>query len=244
MPKTRKNGDGTFRKKANGRIEYMVSYGYDMYGKRLRKSFSGKNEAECRRKAKAYEQELNSKKIAVTEYTLSEWLDTWVETYKSHTVQPSTYKEYKYIIDIIKTHRISSMKLTDIKPLHITDFFNSKTDYSKTIIKKLRFVLNGAFEAGIDNDLCYKNPVRRASIPVKNQKEKTAYSEEDAKIINDFAVTDELFGIPMLILLNTGIRSGELRALRYHDIDIQKRCIYITQSIKRDNKKLLNQKFL
>lgn len=235
MSKTRKDGDGTFRKKPNGSIEYMVSYGNDIYGKRIRKSFSGKTEAECRRKAKEYEKELHSNKATLIECTLSEWLDTWIDTYKSKTVQPSTYKEYKYIIEIIKGHQISQMKLNNIKPIHITDFFNSKTDYSKTIIKKLRFVLNGAFETGIDNDLCYKNPVRRASIPNKQQKEKTAYSPDEIQIIHNFALTDELFGLPMLILLHTGIRSGELRALRYSDIDLSARCIHIRRSIKKDD---------
>ena len=235
MSKVRKDGDGTFRKKPNGSIEYMVSYGNDIYGKRIRKSFSGKTEAECRRKAKEYEKELHSNKATLIECTLSEWLDTWIDTYKSKTVQPSTYKEYEYLIAMIKTHKISNMKLNDIKPLHITDFFNSKTDYSKTIIKKLRFILNGAFEAGIDNDICYKNPVRRASIPNKQQKEKTAYSPDEIQIIHDFALTDELFGLPMLILLHTGIRSGELRALKYSDIDLSSRCINIRHSIKKDD---------
>lgn len=235
MPKTRKDGDGTFRKKPNGRIEYMVSYGNDIYGKRIRKSFSGKNETECRRKAKEYEKQLANQKVTLTECSLSYWLDNWVETYKSKTVQPSTYKEYKYIIEIIKTHKISNMKLNEIKPIHISDFFNSKTDYSKTVIKKLRFILNGAFEAGIDNDLCYKNPVRHASIPNKKQEEKTAYSPSEIQIIHNFALNDDLFGLPMLILLHTGIRSGELRALKYNDIDIDSRSINITHSIKRDN---------
>ena len=116
MSKTRKDGDGTFRKKPNGSIEYMVSYGNDIYGKRIRKSFSGKTEAECRRKAKEYEKELHSNKATLIECTLSEWLDTWIDTYKSKTVQPSTYKEYKYIIEIIKGHQISQMKLNNIKP--------------------------------------------------------------------------------------------------------------------------------
>ena len=230
----RKDGDGTFRKKPNGRIEYMVSFGYDLYGKRIRKSFSGKTEAECRRKAKEYQKQLDSQQIALQDMTLGNWLEQWVDTYKKHTVQSSTYDEYKYIIRIIKEHQISHMLLTDMKPIHISDFFNTEANYSRTIIKKLRFVLNGAFEAAIDNDLCYKNPVRRASIPNKKQEEKTAYTEAEIQTLHNFAVTDSLFGVPMLLLLHTGMRSGELRALQYKDIDIQQRCVHIHHSIKRD----------
>lgn len=230
----RKDGDGTFRKKPNGRVEYLVSFGYDMYGKRIRKSFSGKTEAECRRKAKEYQKKLDGEEIALNDMLLSDWLQKWVKTYKQHTVQSSTYNEYLYIISIICNHKISKMCIADIKPVHISDFFGEVTDYSRTIIKKLRFILNGAFEAAIDNELCYKNPVRRAAIPQKQQEEKTAYTDAEAQEIHDFAIKDSLFGIPMLILLHTGIRSGELRALRYCDIDIKDRCIHIFHSIKKD----------
>lgn len=233
--KKRKDGDGTFIKKPNGRIEYLVSFGYDIYGKRIRKSFSGKTEAECRRKAKEYQKKLDSEEAVLNQMLLSDWLQKWVKTYKQHTVQSSTYKEYLYIIGIICGHKISQMHLADIKPVHVSDFFGSVTNYSITIIKKLRFVLNGAFEAAIDNELCYKNPVRRAAIPTKKQEEKSAYTDAQVQEIHSFAVTDDLFGIPMLILLHTGMRSGELRALRYCDINIKERCIHIEHSIKRDD---------
>lgn len=230
---SRKNGDGTFRVRPNGSVEYRVSYGTDMYGNPIRKSFYGKTETECRKKAKNFEKQLNTKDAVLVESTLGGWLDTWLTTYKTN-VRASTQTDYKYYIAIIKGHQISKMSIKDIKPLHVTSFFNSMSEYSGTIIKKLRFTLNAAFETAIDNDLCYKNPVRRASIPHKKQAEKTAYDTEQINTIKDFALTDELFGLPMLILLNTGARSGELRALKYCDFNLSERYLYITRSVKRD----------
>ncbi len=233
MAKTRKDGDGSFRKKPNGRIEYTVSYGYDLYGKRLRKSFSGKTEAECRRKAKAYEASLNNQEEITQEYTLSEWLDQWLKLYKSRNVQTGTYDDYVYIVSIIKAHKLSSLRLIDIKPVHLMDFFGDNIRYSQTVLKKLRFVLNNAFEKAIDNDICYKNPMRRVDIPRKHTEEKDTFTEYEMSKIRDYAEVDKYFGLPMLILMSTGIRGGELRALAPDDIDTEQRCVYIKKAVKK-----------
>lgn len=233
MPKTRKAGDGSYRKKPNGRIEYTVSYGFDLYGKRIRKSFSGKTEAECRRKAKDYEAALNSKEEITQEYNLSDWLDRWLQLYKSRNVQAGTYDDYVYIVSIIKAHRVSGLRLIDIKPVHLMDFFGDNVHYSQTVLKKLRFVLNNAFEKAIDNDICYKNPMRRVDIPRKQTNEKDTFTEYEISRLKSFAESDELFGLPMLILINTGIRGGELRALTPGDIDIDNRCVYVRKAVKK-----------
>ena len=88
------------------------------------------------------------------------------------------------------------MKLTEVKPIHITEFFTSIIDYSYSVRKKTRFLLTSSFECAVDNDFCTKNPVRRAEIAKKPQAKKEPFTEYETKIILDFAKTDELFGIP------------------------------------------------
>ena len=89
----RKNGDGGFRTLSNGTIEFQVTMGIDIYGKRQRKAFYGKTEAECRRKYKQFlkEGEPQSKS---KEPTLSNWLDTWLTTYKQGTISKGAYDDY------------------------------------------------------------------------------------------------------------------------------------------------------
>ena len=149
----RKKGDGSFKKFPNGTVEFTVSVGCDLYGKRKRKKFYGSTETECRMKYKEFikggeKQQSNSK-----EYTLSRWLDTWLKTYKEKKVEASTYRDYLYIIGRVKNHKIGGMKLSQVKSLHITEFFTSIMNYSHDVRKKTRFLLNGAFECAIDNDI-------------------------------------------------------------------------------------------
>jgi integrase len=232
MKRGRKRGDGSFKKLSNGTIELTISVGYDLYGKRQRKKFYGQTETECRKKYKEFLKGGEKQPSKSKEYTLSAWLDKWLKTYKARKVQASTYEEYVYLASHATKHRIGKMKLSEIKPIHVTEFFADIIKYSHTVRKKTRFLLNAAFECAIDNDFCVKNPVRRAEIAKKAQTEKEAFTEEEARKILDFAKSDECFGLPIYIMLNSGIRSGEMRALTTEKIDFESGIIKIDTAVK------------
>lgn len=241
MPKTdkrRDDGDGTFRTLPNGTLEYTVSYGYDAYGKRQRKRFYGKNASDCRRKAKDFLRNVGTEKAAIIDYTLGQWLDRWLQSYYGKRIQAgqkqiqqSTIDEYKKLAKRIKKYKIANVKLVNIKPLMVSDFFHNDLEkYSYTVIKKTRFLLNAAFESAIENDFCYKNPVKNAAIPQKAPGEKKTFSDKDVKLIDQFALQDKDFGACMMLLLHAGLRSEELRAIGPADID--NRIVTIDKAIK------------
>jgi Site-specific recombinase XerD len=242
MTKSREDGDGSYREIVNKNgeitIEYTISAGKDVYGKRLRPKFYGKTKADCKRQSRQYLKKLGLEKVTLQEYNLAQWLDRWLKSYKGKRIpegekqiQQSTLDEYKKYAEMIKKHKISKVLLINIKPLMITDFFNDDlSEYSHTVIKKTRFLLNAAFEAAIENDCCYKNPLKNAAIPRKPQGQKEAFSDEDVRFMTEFAITDKDFGLCMILLLHSGMRSGELRAIGPHDIN--GRIISITKAIK------------
>lgn len=49
-----------------------------------------------------------------------------------------------------------------------------------------------------------------------------------------FCKNDDTFGLPIIILLSTGIRSGELRALSPGKFDFKRCCVLIDSAVKRD----------
>lgn len=224
--KRRDDGDGSFRTLPNGTIEYTISYGQDAYGKRQRKRFYGKNPAECRRKSKDFLKNVGVQKVAVTDYTLGQWLDRWLKSYRGKRIpagekqiQQSTLDEYQGFADRIKRYKIANVLLMNVKPVMISDFFNDDlSKYSHTVIKKTRFLLNAAFEAAIENDLCYKNPMRTTAIPQKAPGEKKAFPEDAVNAITEYAPLDKDFGVCALLLLHAGLRSEELRAIGTADV--------------------------
>lgn len=232
--KRRKKGDGSFSRKPNGTIVFRVQYGIAEDGKRLRKTFTGKSEAECRRKAKAFERELYEEKVVLQERTIGEWMNEWLETYVQQRVHPATYNNYLSTFKIILDDPISKRLLQETKPVDIGAFYKRQARYSLTIFKKLRYLLQAAFEAAIDNDLCYKNPVKHVDLPKKASKEHVFFSESDVKTIEAFAKIDGGFGIGILFMLQTGIRSGEIRALVWDDVDLKSNIVTVCKAIKGD----------
>jgi integrase len=234
MKNIRKKGDGSFRKLPNGSIEFAVDLGSDEYGKRQRKLFYGKTESECRKKYKEFIKGGERQPSKPKEHTLSTWLDEWLVTYKQHKVEASTYADYVQLASHVQNHAIGRIKLSQVKPLHVTEYFAGKMEYSHSFIKRSKFLINAAFECAADNDLCERNPVKRAEIASKPQAEKEAYTENEVKTILDFAKTDELFGLPVYIMLNSGIRSGEMRALTVSKFDFENGIIRIDTAIKEN----------
>jgi len=233
MANKNQKGAGSFRQLRNNSYEFTVSDGYDIYGNRKRKFFYGKTQTECRKKYKQYLKEGEKQVVSSKEYTVSSWLDQWLKTYKKGNIEDSSYADYVHIASHVQKHKIGDMKLSQVKPLHITEYFASKLHYSYSFTKKSKFLLTSAFECAIDNDFCIKNPVKRAEIAKKVQAEKEAYTEEESRIIINFAKTDELFGVAMYIMFNTGIRGGEMRALTVDRIDFENGVITIDRAIKR-----------
>jgi len=229
----RKKGEGSYQKLPNGTFEFSVELGRDIYGKRQRKRFYGNTEAECRKQYKQFLKD-GEPKTATQGYTLTSWLDKWLVTYKKGKVSDGTYSDYEALAVHVRNHKIGGLKLSQVKPIHVTDYFTDKKDYSHSFLKRMRFVLNAAFESAIYIDYCDKNPVRRAEIPKKTQPEKEAFTEEQTKTIVEFAKTDDLFGLPVYIMFNTGIRSQEMRALTTEKLDFAKGIVTIDKAVKRN----------
>jgi len=232
----RSQGDGSFRILPNGTIEYAVSMGTDLYGAPTRKRFYGFTQSDCRRKYQDYLKDIGAQRKAVSDYTLGQWLDEWLKSYKGkriaageNQIQQSTLDEYQRIADRIKKYKIASIRLTDVKPMMVSDLFNNLSVYSHTVIKKTRFLLNAAFNDAINNDLCYKNPILSTAIPQKAPGEKKVFSNSAVTAMTEFAKTDE-FGAAMLLLLYAGLRSQELRAIGAKDIN--GRIVTIDKAIK------------
>ena len=89
MAKKRANGDGSIRKRKDGRWEGRYVVGHDpVTGKMISRNVLGKTQAEVKEKLRTAIE--NSKRLDYTQtgkYTVGQWMDEWFEAYAKVKVE-------------------------------------------------------------------------------------------------------------------------------------------------------------
>lgn len=166
--------------------------------------------------------------------TFGEMVDLWWERY-SVTKKDGNKTNYEINIKKIKNSLLGTTPIAKIKPNDIYIFFGSPEIAKLKKLAYLKAIIRGTFEFAIDEDIITKNPMRQVKISENALQEapKVFYSG-DAAIIANFARKDKEFGAVILTLLYTGMRRGELCALRYNDIDFKQKTIHIHRAVTKD----------
>jgi len=224
MAKTRSpNGAGNIHKRDNGRYEWRQMVDGEM------RYASDMNLSELRRKIK----KISATSINGNKTKLFEWLDRWLENYVKPYKKPSTYDNYrfacnKYIKKYMNNVQLRHVTKADVQKM-ITDLINA--GYTPSLIKNVRKALSSAFIAANEHEqLVDFNPTRDTKLPKgRIPKRKTFNVEELAIIIKKFSTSRWLYGI--LFMLATGVRRGELLALKWSDIDFKNKSIKIQDNL-------------
>ena len=101
MAKKRANGEGSIRKRKDGRWEGRYTAGHDPEtGKAIYKNVLGRTQAEVKEKLKTAIKETQSlDQSKVEKYTVEEWMEVWFEDYDKLKVRPSSHQTYRGYID-------------------------------------------------------------------------------------------------------------------------------------------------
>ena len=125
MAKKRANGEGSIRKRKDGRWEGRYTAGYDSKtGKRIIKNVLGKTQAEVKEKLKKALEECQGLDVSRTEeYTVATWLRTWYELYAKPNVRTATANRYQLIIETYTIPRIGDIKLKKLTTRHLQKLY-------------------------------------------------------------------------------------------------------------------------
>lgn len=166
--------------------------------------------------------------------TLSEWFETWIEQYKKDRIKAGTYYNYRKYFDIMVKEKLGNKRLSDIRGEHIQKFYNEliKQGYAVSSIKIVSAVLNGCMQQALRNGLIERNPVKLTEPPKKQDREKRqAMTKEQQVLFMGYAKESYLYNL-FAVMLRTGLRSGEIRGLKYADIDKKRNVICVERTIK------------
>lgn len=208
-----------------GRVQYQGKR-YLVHGNTITETQKAMNDLKYKLEHGAF---VETKKV-----TLSEWFDTWMEQYKKNRVKIGTYTSYKRYFDCAIKDRLGNKRIADIRGEHIQKLYNdlAKEEYALSSIKIVSAVLNGCMQQAMRNGLIERNPVKLAELPRQTEKEtRQALTKEQQSLFMKYAKESYLYNL-FAVMLRTGMRNGEMRGLKYTDIDKKQNVIHVQRTLK------------
>lgn len=227
-------GDGTIYDEKVGKYTYCtVKYYAD--GKMRRKRFPSTPAG--RQEAKAFARDFRRRKedrdldVAPGGLTLGAWLLEYMTTYLKPRYRPQTYQRALYAAKQLGP--LAAYPLNQVKGKQIQTLYNKLLGtLAPATVYKVHKLLTGAFKMAMVNGLVNKNPMNAVLPPKVTQEEVTVFSFSEIHRLARVLRTDRFarYYPFFYLLLVTGMRVGELMALRIEDIDFNAREIHVCRT--------------
>ena len=173
--------------------------------------------------------------------SLADYIGEWMDTYKRTTVKQSTFDRLQTSVTALEGHSIASMAIGDITATHIQKYVNELTErgYALTTIKKQMRIVTAPLKQAAALHLIPANPAVGIVLPSRSNVKKgnraaDAYTpEEQAALLSVLETRRRKAYDVVALILETGMRAGEALALRWKDVQIERKRLYVHATVVR-----------
>ena len=246
---------GSIFKRTDGRWNGVVWY-LDEQGQRKRKSFCGVSRQEVKEKITEYIAAFNQELTASDESKakLQDSMGNWLRVFKFPSVERGTYDRLECTAKHQIYPLIGDKIVGDITPADIKSVLNRwmNEGYAYTTVKKVYNILTDYFRYLTQQELIPKNPmlatpmIKKANFLAAQGKENkptfetvTTFSPSEIERFKTEAFRTWGNGqriyqqsAAYILMLNTGLRTGEALGLLNSDIDLEHRVIHLHRGVK------------
>lgn len=246
MGSKRANGEGTVRKRTDGRWEGFITVGHKENGKPIYKSVFAKTQKELMPKLRKLIEDY--KGVELTEesgMTVREWLDKWMKDYVEPKLRPSTIHGYrrqcKVISEYIGDKPVKLLTTADCQRMYNkykksgrrNNVAELGTEVADSTVRRLHMMFHEAMDAAQRRRLIASNPTEGTEVPGCNYKEMSVLNEEQLEKYMEAIKMDPVWHDFFYLELTTGLRLGEICGLKWEDFDEKKGTLKIQRSIGR-----------
>lgn len=230
-----------FIKRKDGRWEGRYIKGRDNFDKAKYGYVYAKNYKDARTKlneAKANVDIFNSHKSS--QY-FSDWSELWLE-HKSLSVKQSTYVRYKNSLDSHIKPKLGSLKINLINTERLQYFFNEKANsgrldqsggLSSKTLSEMLMIIKGIFKFAKSRGEIIQCDVEQIVIKKAYHEMRILSLDEERRLNAVLFYNQDIYKLGILLCLYTGIRIGELCALKWGNISFEERTLKIDKTMQR-----------
>ena len=232
----RGHNEGNIRQRTDGRWEVRLSAGIDYKtGKPRRTSTccNTRQEAIAILQQQAHEVRAQGWRDPMS-VTLGEWYEYWLETYMKDTVKQSTYASYR---SYLNKHFcvLGKILLKKLEPHTLQEFYNYKfreEGLSSKTLRNYHMALHKCLQQAVKERLLVYNPCDAVTLPSGEKPEIVVFSNDQQRALVQASYRHR-YGVFIRLDLCTGLRMGELLALKWEDIDFSTAQLHVRRTINR-----------
>lgn len=178
--------------------------------------------------------------------TLEQFLLEWLDTYIRPTKSPTTTKRYVEQVEKYIIPALGKKKLQDLKSMDIQKFYNALAEksplsdkpLSAKSIKNIHMNFLGALGQAVKMDLIKKNPAKHVEVPKTKKYQAEVYTPEEVQTLLENVIDTDM-EVPIALLVGLGLRRGEVLALRWQDVDLERGKVCIRRNMVKVGKEII-----
>lgn len=237
---------GSIRKKGNS---YYIRY-YDKKGKQIEK-VAGKTKKEAELKLNEIIYTIENGTLINSNMLLSAYLEMWLEDYIKDEKSDNTYYKYKNSIEKYISPNLGSIRLKDLKPIHIEKFLkklrmtkisygNKEKNISPTTIQTYYGILRTALNKAVKLQMLNDNPCKFIDTPKRAKFKANILTLDEIKSVKQYLdlnkYNDYIFNLALDLTLELGLRRGEMCGLTWDNVNFVDKTITLNKALIRVEK--------
>jgi integrase len=237
---------GHIRERSAGAFELRYSLGVDSAtGKRRIATTTVRGnrkdaEKELRRLLRSVD---TGEHVEPNRITVREFLITWLGAVRSE-VAPKTHERYGEIVSNFLVPALGNLRLAKLAPAHIQRAYNGwaaggrrdsrEGGLSPMTRRHIHRIFSAALTRAVEQQLIGRNPcdVFKKRLPKVERREMATLTADQAQRLLG-AIRHHRVYWPVLIALATGMRRGEILALRWRNTDLERGSIRVVESLEQ-----------
>jgi integrase len=229
MSRRRGNGEGSIYQRKDGRWVASITTGKPGQ----RKYIYGKTRREVQERLKiALREQQQGMLVTTPQQTVEQFLTYWLDV-RTQSVRIRTHERYRQFVRLHIIPIIGHIQLQKLTAQHIQGMYAElEKRLSPSTVNALHAMLHKALKDAVRWNVVARNVADSVDAPHRVYYEIKPLGKEQARVLLDAAKGDSLEAL-WILALTTGMRRGEIVALKWQDISLEQNMLQVRRIFTR-----------